>query len=349
MAQIKADIEQLINRKLAGELSSADEQCLLEWIAESKENADAYEKAIFILGRQQKQLRKSAVWNKVQSKSSMKHAGQQRSFRISKMMKIAAMLALIVLIPLALGKFGEDDLGHGFVHTVKGNDVATSFYLPDGSKVILSRGSEISYNDGYNESNRELRLKGKAYIEVDGKAAHLPLVVSAGNKCAIARNGKLAIDGKNDRFDVAVEEGEATIVDTVYKKVIIPMFKLTPAMKPGSKQADVISEVTKVTQGQRATYSSMDEMAKTEVGNYCEVFSWKDKVFCFSNLKQHELARKVSEWYGKSVEFKGELDPYKNYSGSFDDPMVKDLIEEIFGSDVKEIKENKRKITVIFS
>ncbi|WP_430813735.1 FecR family protein [Carboxylicivirga sp. RSCT41] len=347
MAQIKADIEQLISRKLAGELSSADEQRLLNWIAESEENAIAYEKAVIILGRQQKQLRKSAVWNKVQSKSSMKQTGP--SFRISKVMKIAAMFALILLIPLALGKFGEDDLGNGFVHTVKGNDVATSFYLPDGSKVILSRGSEISYNDGYNQSNRELRLKGKAYIEVDGKAAHLPLVVSAGKKCAIARNGKLAIDGKNDRFDVAVEEGEATIVDTVYKKVIIPMFKLTPAKKIGSEQANVISEVTKVTQGQRASYSSTDEMAKTEVGSYCEVFSWKDKVFCFSNLKQHELARKVSEWYGKSVEFKGDLDPYKNYSGSFDDPMVKDLIKDIFGSDVKEIKESKRKITVVFS
>lgn len=345
----KANIEQLISRKLAGELTPAETQQLFDWIAESEENAIIYRQTIHILGRQQKLLRKSSVWNKVQDKSTLTRSASNASFSIGKLIKVAAVLVLIVLIPLALGKLGEDGMGNGFVHTVKGNDVVTSFYLPDGSKVFLSRGSEISYNDGFNQNNRELLLNGKAYIEINDQINNMPVIVNAGKRCAIASQGKLAVNGKNDQFDVAVEEGEATIVDTVYKKVIIPMIKLTPAAKIGEKSATPFTESTKVSGGQRATYSSADEVAKTKVNSYCEVFSWKDKVFCFSNLKQHELAFKISEWYGKSVEFKGEMNPYKNYSGSYDNPTAKNLINTIFSNQVKDIKETKRKITVIFS
>jgi ferric-dicitrate binding protein FerR (iron transport regulator) len=349
MAQNKTDIEQLISRKLAGELTPAETQLLFDWIAESEANAATYSNMLHVLGRQQRQLRKSAVWSKVQKKTTTTRQLSNTTFNIGRFIKVAAILVLIVLIPLALGKLGEDGSGNGFVHTVKGNDVVTSFYLPDGSKVFLSRGSEISYNDGYNESNRELRLKGKAYIEINSSTNNLPVIVNSGKRCAIARNGKLSIDGKNDQFDVAVDEGEATVVDTVYKKVIIPMFKLTPATKVTGQEADSLPASTKVSDRQRATYSSADEVAITKVGSYCEVFSWKDKVFCFSNLKQHELAFKISEWYGKSVEFKGELDPYKNYSGNFDNPAAKDLINTIFSNQVKDIKETKRKIIVTFS
>ncbi|WP_439184928.1 FecR family protein [Carboxylicivirga taeanensis] len=349
MAQNQPDIEQLISRKLAGELSPAETERLFNWIGESEANANTYRNAMHILGQQQRQFLKNAVWSKVKNKSVKADYTADAKYSIGKLLKVAAVLVLIVLIPLALGKFGQDELGNGFVHTVKGNDVVTSFYLPDGSKVFLSRGSEISYNDGYNETNRELQLKGKAYIEISSEATALPVIVNSGKRCAIASQGKLAINGQNDRFDVAVNEGEATVVDTVYKKVIIPMFKLTPATKVNGPNAKALPASTKVSGGQRATYSSSDEMAKTTVGSYCEVFSWKDKVFCFSNLKQHELAFKISEWYGKSIEFKGELDPYQNYSGSFDNPSAEDLINTIFSNQVKDIKETKRKITVIFS
>ncbi|TRX71844.1 FecR family protein [Carboxylicivirga sp. M1479] len=348
MTQLRTDIEHLINRKLSGEISADETQELFRWIAEKDDNALLYQKAMNNLGRQQKQLRKSAIWNKIQKKSVRHQQSNNNIFSLSRMIKVAAILALIALIPLALGKYGEDEQGYGFTHKVVGSELVSSFYLPDGTKVFLSRGSELSYNDGYNQSNRELVLKGKAYIEIDPTAAHLPVIVNSGKRCAIARNGKLVIDSESNHLDVAVEEGEVTVVDTVYKKVIIPMFKLQPAKKIGSKEV-ALFESTKVKQGQRVTYSNKDEMAKTSVGNYCDVFSWKDKIFCFNNLKQHELAFKIAEWYDKRVEFKGELNPYQNYSGSYNDPSVQDLLNTIFDSEVLEVKITKRKITVVFS
>jgi|GEM_PF-5399905 len=346
MAQKITDIEHLIIRKISGDITASETKTLFSWVAESDENARVYEQTIKSISLQQKQLKKSAIWEKIESKSSLR---QHRSFKIGKLLKVAAILTLILLIPLALGKYGEDKYGHGFTHTVTGKELVTSFYLPDGTKIFLSRGSEISYKDDYNLNNRELLLKGKAYIEIDEKAAHLPLIVNSGKRCAIARKGKIAIDSDANNLDVMVEEGEVTVVDTVYKKVIIPMFKIRPSIPAGSKQAIQALESTKIKQGERVTYSDKDMMAKTAVGNYCDAFSWKDKVFCFSNLKQHELAFRIADWYGKQVEFKGELSPYKNYSGSFDDPSAEDLINQIFEADVKEVRVTKRKITVIFS
>ncbi len=344
MAQKIANIEQLISRKITGDITPAEMQQLFNWIAEDEKNAAIYQKMMKAVSCQQRQLRKSSIWHKVKNKTH-----KELYFNTKRIVKVVAMLTLIALIPLALGKYGEDDSGHSFIHTVKGNGVVTSFYLPDGSKVFLSRGSEIRYNDSYNESNRELLLEGKAYIEIDERSTHLPLIVNSGKRCAIAHKGKIAIDGNTNHFDVAVEEGEATVVDTLYKRVIIPMYKLQPAIRVNDEKTESLFESTKISQGQRAIYSTMNNMAKTSVNNYCDVFSWKDKVFCFNNLKQHELAFKISEWYGKRVEFKGELNPYKNYSGSFDNPRANDLIKEVFGTNVTMFKETKKKITVTFS
>ena len=348
MTKNNVDIEHIIAKKISGDITPSETKELFDWISESNEHALVYEKMMHNIGFKQKQLRKGAIWKKIENKSTKKESGHPL-FTLNRFVKVAAILVLIALIPIALGKYGEDEHGHGFTNTVTGTELVTSFYLPDGTRVFLSRGSELSYNDNYNVKNRELLLKGKAYFEIDEQAAHLPLIVNSGKRCAIARKGKLAIEGEADNLDVSVEEGEVTVVDTVYKKVIIPMFRLQPALPANGKKKLAKFESTKLKQGQRVTYTDEDILAKTEVGNYCEVFSWKDKVFCFSNLKQHELAFKIADWYGKQVEFKGDLSPYIDYSGSYDNPSVRDLIKEVFGKEVKEVKETKRKITVIFS
>lgn len=346
MTTNKVNIEQLISRKLAGELTPFETQQLFDWIAESEENTLLYHQMISIFSRQQKQIRKTKVWDMTKDKSNLVRSASRISLITRRLLKVVAVLVLIALIPLVFGKLGDYGENNGFIHTVTGNDVVTSFYLPDSSKVFLSRGSEISYNDEFNQKNRELFLKGKAYIEINEQTSNLPVIVNSGKRCAIASDAKLLVNSENNQFDVAVETGEAIIVDTISKKVVIPMFKLTPAKKKGDK---AFAKKTKVSGGQQASYSSTDVIAKTAINNYCEVFSWKDKVFCFDKLKQHELASAISKWYGKIVEFKGEMDPYKNYSGSYDNPTAKHLINAIFNNQVKSIKETKRKITVVFS
>jgi len=352
MTTNKPNIEHLINRKLSGEISAFETTQLFNWVNESEENAILYKNTIKTLGYIYKENKKNSIWENIESKATIgtKENSSANKFLLGRIWRVAAILVLIALIPMVLGKYGENEIGQGFVHTVKGNDVTTTFFLPDGSMVILSRGSEISFNKGYSENNRELNLKGKAYIEINNSTSQLPVVINSGKHCAIARHGKLSIDGNLDQMDVAIEEGEATVVDTVYKKVIIPMFKLVPAKKIGEQNiSNELLENSKVTKGQRITFSGSGDTAKTEAWNHCEVFSWKDRVFCFSNLKQHEMAFKIAEWYGKRVEFKGDLDPFKNYSGSYDNPTIQELVKQVFGQEVKEVKETKKKITVIFS
>lgn len=352
MTTEKTHIEKLIARKLSGDLTAIETEQLFKWIAQSEDNARMYKNTMHTLGKINKERQKNIVWNKIEEKtvSSFNKKSFVSKMLVRKIWRIAAILAIIALFPLALGEFGEDELGNGFVHTVKGNDITTSFYLPDNSMVILSRGSTISYNNQYSESNRELLLEGKAYIEINEKGSRFPMVVTSGNHCTIASNGKISINGKDDGLDVAVKEGEATVVDTVYKKVVIPAFKLTPAIKTDpDKAAMSLLKNSKVRQGQRISYTATGAMDKSEGWNQCEAFSWKDRIFCFNKLKQHELAFKIADWYGKQVEFKGELDPHKNYSGSFNEPTVQQLVEQVFGKQVSQVKENKRKITIIFS
>ncbi|SMO83497.1 FecR family protein [Saccharicrinis carchari] len=348
----KPHIEKLIARKLSGDITAFETEELFNWIAQSGDNAQLYKNTMHTLGNTFMGGHKNIVWSKIEDKTILTLHKKPLISKVlrKKIWRIAAMLAIIALFPLALGELGEDDMGNGFVHTVRGNDITTSLYLPDNSVIILSRGSSISYNDQYAESNRELLLEGKAYIEINENESKYPMVVTSGSRCTILRSGKITINGKADGLDVAVKEGEATVVDTAYKKVVIPAFKLIPASKTNQNKVTIsLLENSKVRQGQFVSYTASGNRNKSEDLDQCETFSWKDRIFCFKNLKQHELAYKMADWYGKHVEFKGQMDPYTNYSGSFDDPSVRDFIQQVFGNKVASVKESKHKITIIFS
>jgi hypothetical protein len=63
------------------------------------------------------------------------------------------------------------------VVTLENNqDIEETYTLPDGTSVTLSANSVITYDTSYNKSNRELKLKGKAFFKVKKDAAR-PFVV----------------------------------------------------------------------------------------------------------------------------------------------------------------------------
>ncbi len=54
-----------------------------------------------------------------------------------------------------------------------------TFTLPDGSRVYLNRNSQLSYDAGFGDDNRHVKLKGEAFFDVTADDAN-PFIVSAG-------------------------------------------------------------------------------------------------------------------------------------------------------------------------
>ncbi len=77
--------------------------------------------------------------------------------------------------------------------------------LPDGTTVILNAGSYISYSDEFNNSNRNVTLKGEAYFRVE-KNELVPFIVNA---------GPLSITALGTEFNVKAYDDEDSIETTL--------------------------------------------------------------------------------------------------------------------------------------
>lgn len=69
--------------------------------------------------------------------------------------------------------------------------------LPDGTTVILNAGSYFSYGNDYNNSNRNVTLKGEAYFKV-ARNENLPFVVNAGPLNIIALGTEFNVKAYDD-------------------------------------------------------------------------------------------------------------------------------------------------------
>ncbi len=77
--------------------------------------------------------------------------------------------------------------------------------LPDGTTVILNAGSFLSYSNDYNNSNRNVTLKGEAYFKV-ARNEYIPFIVNA---------GPLNITALGTEFNVKAYDDEIAIETTL--------------------------------------------------------------------------------------------------------------------------------------
>lgn len=84
--------------------------------------------------------------------------------------------------------------------------------LPDGSSVLLNKGSQLSYGKDYGETNRELALVGEAYFSVEPDKER-PLLVSQGDVTlrVVGTTFNLKADPDQDFFEVEVSSGKVML------------------------------------------------------------------------------------------------------------------------------------------
>lgn len=211
------NIDELIAKFLADEASAEEKDFVNKWIHESESNhfyyADA--KVIFEIARKpfpNDEMEISYAWKKLNDDLStdVKVRGDRNS-KVRKLMTSfyarAAIFICIIGIPYLL-----------FNHLVPKEKVVTSSagsasitqLLPDGTFIILSPQSSISYTSIYNHENREIKLKGEAYFKVHHNS-DLPFVVNSEGTFTkdVGTAFKISSRPGDSTVTVHVQEGEA--------------------------------------------------------------------------------------------------------------------------------------------
>ena len=81
--------------------------------------------------------------------------------------------------------------------------------LIDGSKIMLNAESEITYDRNYNIKNRNIKLEGEAYFEVQNN--DLPFIIETDHGKVTVLGTSFNVRSRKDGFEVGVNEGIVSI------------------------------------------------------------------------------------------------------------------------------------------
>ena len=157
------------------------------------------------------------------------------------------------------------------------------------------------------------------------------MLIRTGDKCTLISKGDVNVDFTENKVDVAVRKGFAAFGDTSMARVVLPMIKLRPAYPKNHVPQSTLKNVF-ISSNESFSYHISTGLINFSKSDECEVFAWKDRIFCLNNSNILQVVRKISEWYGVQVIINGEVNPDDRFTGSFFDESIENLSAHLFNN-----------------
>jgi len=174
MIQIPEHIVSIIIRHLRAIQTSAEEDTLQAWIAESEEHEKAYQQVVRLWNDSGSILEQPAfdtarAWEKLDS--SLDHSAPVGKTVKIRFMRLAVAACVVGVLALAGWIFyqQQDKTILTIAAAGKGSQRLT---LPDGSLVILREGASIRYPKAFNARERAVTVTGESYFDVQQETGH---------------------------------------------------------------------------------------------------------------------------------------------------------------------------------
>ncbi|VAW18499.1 Putative anti-sigma factor [hydrothermal vent metagenome] len=161
----------------------------------------------------------------------------------------------------------------------------TSFLLPDGSKVWLNAGSELTYPSYFNGKSRDISLSGEAYFEVV-KNEKIPMVVSA-----------LGVEVKvyGTIFNIYAYPSESYVKTTLVEGSV----SLSSSIGKFNGEEEFFIEP-----GQTVTFFKDTKELTVQNEDTFTHTAWKDGILVFRNNTFAEVLTRLSRRYNVDIELK---------------------------------------------
>jgi len=167
----------------------------------------------------------------------------------------------------------------------------TEVVLPDSSKVYLNSGSKLTFNNNFNERQRQIFLEGEAFFSVT-KDKSSPFTVKASDieVKVLGTQFNLKAYPEENKVSATLIEGSLEVSDKKQSVIIKPSQKL------------IYDKDTKTMQKQLLTDTTPD----TE---------WKEGRLVFRNESLAELELKLERWFDVDIDFADENVKTKHFTG----------------------------------
>lgn len=166
--------------------------------------------------------------------------------------------------------------------------------LPDGSKVLLHAGSQLSYPPAFSGSSREVTLTGEAFFDVAHNEAQ-PFIIHSGNI-------KTTVLGTAFNIKAWPAETEVTVTVTRGKVRV-------------ENESGVLGIITP---DQQLSINTQNKQSKQETVNAESELSWKNQEYTMDNVTLDEAITELQVRYGLIIETGANENPGKcRFSATF--------------------------------
>lgn len=264
------EMKRLAWKYFAGETETAEETKLSDFIMDSDGNAAMFDE----WRREWAEKSATFVHERDFRKVKARIEGKRRLRIIVVSLSSVAAAALVAFVALGLsGMFRNEPVEPKLFCESTDYQQKRSIELADGSIIHLNSGTSVTYDEGFNNTNRNIKLVGEAYFEV-AKNPKLPFTVQA--------NGtEVKVIGT--KFNVCAYGTESKVVTSLLEgSVMFAAGNSSIGIRPG----DIV------------TYDvNLTNIVKCH-GDVKRSIAWMNGKLDFDNISLGELLDRLSSLYG---------------------------------------------------
>jgi transmembrane sensor len=304
-------IDDLLAKYLADETDTHESDTISEWIIASEDNQKTFDhsKIIWEGAKNQQKVDVNAAWGKlnITKKKEVESIDNQDIKPIIKLnwlnnfLKIAAVL--VVLFGLWFVAAKQFITPQNDVLTFKSGNQSIEKILPDGTKISLSKNSEITYPKSFEGNTREINLTGEGFFDVHHDSAH-PFIIHA-------QGTEVRVLGTS--FNVRAYNAQVQVL-----------------VKTGRVQFSKNNKQVILTKGQKGEIlANVDTIIKSEVVEVETLAKEKLNSFVFNKMSLAEVAKKLSEQFGKDIKFSQDKIKNCKLTATFENEKLENIITVI--------------------
>jgi transmembrane sensor len=307
-------IDDLLAKYLADETDTHESDTISEWIIASEDNQKTFDHSKMIwdgtknLQNQQK-VDVDAAWKKlnITKKKEIETVDNQEIKPVVKLnwvnnfLKIAAVL--VVLIGLWFVAAKQFMIPKNDVLTFNSGNQSIEKILPDGTKILLSKNSVITYPKTFEGDTREINLTGEGFFDVHHDAAHPFIIHTQGTDVRVLGTS----------FNVRAYNAQVQVL-----------------VKTGRVQFSKNNNKVILTKGQKAEIlANVDTIIKSEVGEEKETIKEKLNSFVFDKMSLGEVVESLSKQFNVEIVFTNDKIKNCKLTATFENENLDNIISVI--------------------